>query len=208
MDELEEPIKQPSDTPTLINGRDGKPSERQEERPSEKHSQEDIVHKDVSAKVGRLYISEWEERLLGRFSPLVGRSPRRVLRLVNTYRIIKACLPEAAQPYFIGEDGRALGARALTCLLAIAIGAPRSAHERAKHLVASRDGVTNLGDLRRTIAEGQQVLLTNDQYDLNAALATLDAMNTEDSVPTGPALVRELSKYAPVALRYGFVHYR
>lgn len=78
--------------------------------------------------VGSVPLQEWERKALQAYHPLV-RTPRGATRLLNTYRLLRAGIPEGDWHTFRG-DGEASGEfRVAMLLLAAAAGSPAVARE-------------------------------------------------------------------------------
>ncbi|MGK3966532.1 P-loop NTPase fold protein [Sorangium sp. So ce118] len=72
-------------------------------------------------------IDPFEVEFIQGLSPFIGRSPRRVKRFLNIYRIVKASLPQEALPTFLKRGGVSGDYQAVLVLLAMLTGAPRVA---------------------------------------------------------------------------------
>lgn len=93
-----------------------------------------------------------EREYLLRLSGAVGKSPRRLKRFVNTYRIVKASCDALERETFVRDGGKSGSYRAAATLLAIATGAPLSADAVLRQINAVKAGKT-LKDLEEaTIA--------------------------------------------------------
>ncbi|MEW6736576.1 MAG: P-loop NTPase fold protein, partial [Acidobacteriota bacterium] len=80
-----------------------------------------------------LEINSWESKFMKEFFPLI-RSPRTAKRYVNTYRLLRASVPESQLAAFIGNEDHGQY-RAVLLLLAILIGYPEPATDILHDLI-------------------------------------------------------------------------
>lgn len=80
----------------------------------------------TAAAVG-LELTRWEAEGLERFAPLISATPRRLIRFVNLYRLLKTGLTSDARQRLVGEQGESDVYRTLIVQLAIVTGAPNIA---------------------------------------------------------------------------------
>jgi hypothetical protein len=162
----------------------------------------------VSALAKQLSIDDEEEQLLQSFSPFVGRTPRRVLRFINTYRVLNACQPKLkrkGQEMTIDEK---LKTRALICQLAIVTGAPQFAHKLADYLMEKRNSRVGLTGLLKALRNDRSVANTEGWDIAEASLVMLETINNKDKVGIGPKLIEALANQCETTIRYGFVDHR
>lgn len=74
-----------------------------------------------------LELTRWEADALEQFGPLISATPRRLIRFVNLYRLLKTGLASDARQRLVGELGESNVYRALIVQLAIVTGAPDTA---------------------------------------------------------------------------------
>jgi hypothetical protein len=162
----------------------------------------------VSNLAQQLTIDEEEERLLQMFSPFVGRTPRRVLRFVNTYRVLNTCQPTMkleGQERMIDER---LKTRALICQLAIVTGAPQFAHKLADYLLEKQNSRVGLTGLLKALRDDRGVANTEGWDIAEASLAMLETINKKDKINIGSDLIKALADQCETTIRYGFVDHR
>jgi hypothetical protein len=82
------------------------------------------VPQDIHAGVS---LDDHEVAMLRRFAPFVGDTPRRALRFVNIYRLVKTSLPVEVRAALVGERGERAAYRSLIAQLAVANGLPQAA---------------------------------------------------------------------------------
>jgi KAP family P-loop domain len=80
----------------------------------------------TAAAVG-LELTRWEADALERFAPLISGTPRRLIRFVNLYRLLKTGLASGTRQRLVGERGESDVYRSLIVQLAIVTGAPSAA---------------------------------------------------------------------------------
>ncbi|WP_031237843.1 P-loop NTPase fold protein [Mesorhizobium sp. LNJC405B00] len=124
-------------------------------------------------------------------APFTGRTPRRALRFLNTYRVIKASL-DAAEVARL-EAG---GYRSLMTQLAIVTGSPGLRHIWSAALGRSTSQV-DLADLSGRLAEAE--ISAQNSALLLGALAALS-----NSEPRDLDLAVDLKHYGEIARRYSF----
>lgn len=81
----------------------------------------------LTAQAAGLELTRWEADALERFAPLIGATPRRLIRFVNLYRLLKTGLAIDARQRLVGERGESDVYRSLIVQLAIVTGAPNVA---------------------------------------------------------------------------------
>ncbi len=151
-----------------------------------------------------------EITMMKALAPFVGGTPRRGLRFVNVYRLIKTGLPAAIRETLVGEAGKALGYRALLTQIAVVTGSPRSALHYFDLLAGADKKTVTLphgADLPALIARCREPAALPEDLDkanLIRTLETLEACNREDGLSTGADLVEQLRDLAPLAARYAF----
>jgi hypothetical protein len=80
--------------------------------------------KNGALEATSLELSRWEADALERFAPFIGRTPRRLIRFVNVYRLIRTSLPDEIREEFLGSAGDGAKYRGLVVQLALVTGAP------------------------------------------------------------------------------------
>lgn len=155
------------------------------------------------------FLAQGEEEIacMRQLAPFVGGTPRRGLRFVNVYRLIKTGLAPAIREALVGTDGKALGYRALLTQVAVVTGSPRCALGYFDALIANGgDGrLAPEADLAALIEHCRHRLPDDgDKTTLLATLAAVEARNREDGVSCGTDFVTQLRVFAPLAARYAF----
>ncbi|HXH41032.1 MAG TPA: P-loop NTPase fold protein, partial [Thermoanaerobaculia bacterium] len=95
-----------------------------------------------------LQLSEDESNCMKSLADLIGRSPRAVKRYINTYRIIRATVPQRRLASFLKEDYRSV-----LLLLAIVVGVPEETFNIFKAL-ESATGTTTIANFAKTVRGG------------------------------------------------------
>jgi len=146
-----------------------------------------IVPEILAVDARALSLSDREVNHLGLLAPFIGSSPRRALRFLNVYRVVKASMQKSDLD--ILDNG---GYRALMTQLAIATGAP--ALSPVWHDTLKKYRGNELDELRNSLkaAKGYEGAFERPQLDgaleCYAAFAALEPLRT----------------YAPIAQRYSF----
>jgi len=149
-------------------------------------------------------LEQEEQDCLEAFAPYVGGTPRRGLRFVNIYRLVKTSLSEELQKELITEKGGRLASRALITQLAIVTGAPHLAASYFQILASSPPEET-LASLRTRVENELSKIPSGGQKQaLLGALDCLAQLNQQTNLDTGKFLLRELGRFAPMARRYSF----
>ena len=125
----------------------------------------------------------------------VGKSPRRLKRFVNTYRILKASLDGLQRETFVVQGGDQGEYRAAMALLALVTGAPSSSRGVLEFLAKSKES-----DTLETL--DQHVSQLNDLSEARYAKAALATYRK--SAATTQLTVQELQKWAPHVARFSF----
>jgi hypothetical protein len=146
-------------------------------------------------KAATLSLSQQELGFLKQLSPYVGNSPRRALRFLNVYRVIKASLSE--EDLALLERG---AYRALMAAVAAVTGAPRALKRWTSDLQSTADGAT-IEAVVSNLAKAMWLSAAPDSGSLVGALTAL-AGSTDPS--EGAQLVTWLRRFAPLARRYSF----
>ena len=145
-----------------------------------------------------LFIAPHEREYMLRLAGAVGKSPRRLKRFVNTYRILKASCDALERDKFVLDDGKGGTYRAAMTLLAITTGAPRAAiailHElnELEENAALKDFELRIGGL----------VTTHDKTETDYAREALQVYRTAYT-GTEPGL-RDLRYWAAPAARFSF----
>jgi hypothetical protein len=158
-----------------------------------------------------------ERDFLRELAPFVGGTPRRGLRFVNIYRLVKTSLSEKLQKELVDEKGNPLGYRALITQLAIVTGAPHvswSYFQLLGNAAAVIEGrapskkeekpIQTLADLRECLAPELAERDGSQRLALVGALDRLSALNEKDHVDSSQSLLLALDRFAPIARRYSF----
>jgi KAP family P-loop domain len=148
-----------------------------------------------TTKPALLTIEPEERNFMLGLAGAVGKSPRRLKRFVNTYRILKASLDGLQRETFVVQGGNQGEYRAAMALLALVTGAPSSSLGVLEFLAKSKEN-----DALETLDQHVSQLsgLSEVQY-AQAALA-IYRKSTATTQPT----VQELQKWAPRVARFSF----
>lgn len=150
-----------------------------------------------SSDPGKLVLKDFELEYIQELAPYIGRSPRRVKRFVNIYRLLRASIrPGADAVNFIGTRENPGEHRAALALLAVLTGAPILAPEIMKAL-REAPASHSVSKLRKKISENAN---GRGPSELEAALGALEffrASNKEKNL-------RRLQKWEPLMVRYSF----
>jgi hypothetical protein len=123
----------------------------------------------------------------------VGKSPRRLKRFVNTYRILKASLDKLQQETFVVKGGSQGEYRAAMVLLAIVTGAPRSALAMLEFLANCAESAA-LSEFEAHVKQSQ------DSTEAKYAQSALEAYRAAEAGAT----VKGLREWAPRVARFSF----
>jgi hypothetical protein len=130
-------------------------------------------------------------------APYIGRSPRRVKRFVNIYRLLRASVrPGAASVGFVGTKENPGEHRVALVLLAILTGAPTLAPEIMRAL---RNAPANI-----SVVKFHEQIISDfagaDSSELNAAVGALNVF----SAKTKEESLQRLQRWEPAIARYSF----
>ena len=138
---------------------------------------------------------EFEEReFMLKLAGAIGKSPRRLKRFVNTYRILKAACTPLERKGFVLDSGRNGEYKAAMTLLAISTGAPPLAPKIFSALLEKRDD-DNVSDFIGWLCK------SSDGADVDDAA---DALKIYSSQQTEPAKLKELRYWAVRVSRFSF----
>jgi hypothetical protein len=155
--------------------------------------------------VKSMYLTSHEEKLLKTMAPFIGRSPRKGLRFVNSYRLVKTSLRPQQLDTLVGENGKSLGYRALIAQLAISIGAPRIARYYFERVGSEEQGLNTIGELAEGLMKDPRITESRDEWrNLKGLLEALKSKNEKDELDTGREMLKALRDYAATARRYSF----
>jgi hypothetical protein len=146
-------------------------------------------------KVESLVLEPGERTFLLSLSGAVGKSPRRLKRFVNTYRILKASIDALARETFVTDQGVSGEYRAAMALLALVTGAPRTALE----VMAFLSGCSDEDSVE--VLEKSLLGLTafaEEQYAQEALVAYRKAYGGN------PPPLRDLRRWGPPVARFSF----
>ena len=154
-------------------------------------------HQDAEREAIGLELTRWEADALERFAPLVGATPRRLVRFVNVYRLIKTSLPPAMLERFVGERGESDAYRALIAQLAIVTAAPESAQRYFS--------VLETGSADESLETVMTKLGADPAFSKGVDRETVHRILTVARDSPGAALsVGHMLVTAPIARRYSF----
>ena len=150
---------------------------------------------ELARRVESISIEPEERRFMLGMAAGVGKSPRRLKRFVNTYRILKASIDALDRERFVLEGGKHGEYRAAMSLLAITSGAPRISTRVFEHLRQQNDTDTcqQLVEFVQTIQDAEEM-----PYAVAAIQAYQNACGGTD------AILRDLKYWAPHAARFSF----
>jgi hypothetical protein len=145
---------------------------------------------------GSLRIEASERDFMLGLAAAVGKSPRRLKRFVNTYRILKASLDGLEAEEFVVDGGKTGQYRAAMCLLAMLTGAPRLSIDLLRDLHRLGDEA-DLKALESTLTE------LGDDPELGYLRSGLDAYR-RTFPPTKEPKLDELRYWGPRVARFSF----
>jgi hypothetical protein len=148
-----------------------------------------------------LTLTDWEVQTLELFASFVGSTPRRLIRFVNVYRLIKTSLPVAMRDQLVGEHGESEDYRALICQLSIVTGAPHVAAPYFSVLETLKPE-ESLSRLVKALKENKLVMESTDSHVLLDVLQALDSV--DDSAEADNVRIEHLQRFATIASRYSF----
>ncbi len=143
---------------------------------------------------GSLRIEAGERDFMLALAGAVGKSPRRLKRFVNSYRILKASLDGLEAEEFVVDSGKGGQYRAAMCLLAVLTGAPRLSIAVLRELHRLGDDAP-LKDLESTVDR------LGDDPEVSYLRAGLDAYRR--AFQAEPTLA-DLRYWAPQVARFSF----
>ena len=147
--------------------------------------------KDPEALSRYLQLTEDEELFMERLAQCAGGSPRRVLRFLNVYQVVKASLPEHEARVI--QEG---GFHALMTQIAIITGAPDLLDRWVGFLRTQGQQMTP-GELQKVLGKEQWLQPADQAKKLDAALRIL--------AETAPAVTaKALRDHSELARRYSF----
>jgi hypothetical protein len=146
-------------------------------------------------KAEPLLIEAEERRFILSLAEAVGKSPRRLKRFVNTYRIFKGSIDALARETFVIDSGRRGEYRAAMTLLALVTGAPRSSLALLQQLAEQNDD-----EPFDTFAQKIPALVARDET--TYVQAALQAYRTATAHTA--LTVRELRHWMPQVTRFSF----
>ena len=157
---------------------------------------------DSEHSFANMHLTEFEAGFMEQLAPFVGPTPRRAIRFVNVYRLVKAGLSEEWGHDLVGGSGEALTYRALLTQLAIVTGAPKTAQVFFEHLVSVKPAT--LAQLRNIVETDERVITSSEAAAVCGPLDALDKLNAKARLNRGAEMIAALRKLAPIAIRYSF----
>jgi hypothetical protein len=148
---------------------------------------------ESGSKVLALIIEPEERNFMLQLAGAVGKSPRRLKRFVNTYRILKASLDKLQQETFVVKGGSQGEYKAAMALLAIIAGAPKSSLGMLEFLANSAE-ITDLTTFETYLKN------STDKAEAKYAQAALEAYQRAEAGAT----VDVLRRWAPQVARFSF----
>ena len=167
---------------------------------SSKHGGESAAGEPAGAgvqapKAQPLLIEAEERNYMLSLADAVGKSPRRLKRFVNTYRIFKGSIDALSRETFVLEGGARGDYRAAMTLLALITGAPRTSLALLRTLAAQPDTAL-FTDFERCVEED---VFCEERVHVEAAMR---AYRTACNNPT--LRVSELKRWLPEVTRFSF----
>lgn len=154
--------------------------------------------------VSGLTLTHWEVQALQNFAAFVGTTPRRAIRFVNIYRLIKAGLPPDILKTLVGARGESRMYGALIAQLAIVTGAPTAA-ARFFALLAARKAGDSLPSLRDALLNDAAFNAIPGAQLIQQILQTLQERGANGTgVVDAQFIAGDLQALAPTAQRYSF----
>lgn len=138
-----------------------------------------------------LQIEPDEREFMLSLAGAVGKSPRRLKRFVNTYRILKASCDALEREGFVVEGGKRGNYRAAMTLLALTIGAPKTAID----ILGKLNSLTDEDKLDKVDSYLQQLGGNQNTEEIGYAQKALQMYRGE---------LRELRYWAPRVARFSF----
>jgi hypothetical protein len=151
-----------------------------------------------------MHISDHEVEMLKHLAPFAGSSPRRGLRFVNVYRLIKTSLAVNQLDTLVGKTGEELAYRAIICQLAISTGAPSISQQYFKIILSKDVSIQSINELIDELNKVDQTSSSSEWGQLIGALEKLRELNTKQQLDVGVKMTKALRDYAPIARRYSF----
>ena len=147
-----------------------------------------------------MILTKEEATFLSELAPFAGNTPRRGIRFVNVYRLVKTSLTPTLRANLTGPNGNSLAYRALITQLAIVTGAPQSAWTYFERLAATKARTLSgfITTLKRNLPNN------TENAHLTGALTRLKDLNGEAGLEQGEAMLENLRQFARIAKRYSF----
>jgi hypothetical protein len=168
------------------------------QQPTEADKDPAISPPDMTEPAGMLAVEPEEREFMLSLASAIGKSPRRLKRFVNTYRILKATCTPQERKGFVLNSGRDGEYKAAMALLAISTGAPPLAPQLFSELFKKRndDKVSDL--LHADFAD--KLKAGSDADRKNAA----DALKIYASQWKKPATLKDLRYWGVRVSRFTF----
>ncbi len=151
--------------------------------------------------VSGLSLTSWEVECLEAFAPLVGGTPRRALRFVNVYRLIKTSLPTNLLRKLVGERGESSLYQLLIAQLAVVTSRPDAAANVAAAFDAEDPDRPLLEVVARLVLSGET---SNRQTLVKEFLQSMTRLQERLADSTQPLKVADFKAIAPIVSRYSF----
>ena len=151
-----------------------------------------------------MLITDHEVDMLKQLAQYAGASPRRSLRFINVYRLIKSSLDKKQLNVLVGDKGQSLNYRAIITQLAISTGAPKIAQFYFRTIISTDGQITSLNVLNEQLEKHPQIKNSSEWPKLSGALAKLKALNEEKELDIDSDMILALRETAPIARRYSF----
>ncbi len=193
--------------PPDIPGASGAPQAFEPPAIREPHSEDSENDDAPNDSLEGLVLDQHEIAVLRKYARYTGDTPRRALRFVNIYRLIKTSLPPKVRDGFVGVDGGSARYRALIAQLAIANGLPQTSayfFDMLSDPAQDRD----LSAIIETLYKNPEVTARADWTKLHTALQeiTRESGSGLFELPKGwlPITLDDLKETALLARRYSF----
>ncbi len=151
-----------------------------------------------------MYITDYEVKMLEYLAQFAGSSPRRNLRFVNVYRLIKSSLKSDQLNDLVGGRGESLGYRAIITQLAISTGAPKIAQFYFQIIINKDRQIKSITDLLDRLEKESRIAASSEWPQLRGALKKLRELNEKEKLDIGSDMILALRESASIARRYSF----
>lgn len=149
-----------------------------------------------------MYLTKNEVIVLKKMAQYAGSSPRRGLRFINVYRLIKSGLTKKQLADLVDDSGESISYKTIITQLAISTGAPKIAQYYFQLITGKDREIKSIAGLIREMEKETQITASPEWPQLKGALTELNALSKDENVGIG--IIEALRKSAPIARRYSF----